>query len=158
MHLSDFHAEGRFIFSKKVLNTLYNAGWSSTRSENISSFIQALNADGHEVFPVVKDFLSRFGGLEIIYTSRAGYKDSLHFDAKAATEAIFPEQVREYEEVLGTSLCIIGEFATKHSTLMMSPQGQVYGGYDEGIVFCGQNGEQAIENIVIGQNLKQLTK
>ena len=117
---------------------------------------RALEEDGYSVFPVVSEFLAEFGNLSIRYLYKPNSEDRLHFDAAAAAAVIFHERVSQYMELLGTPLCVIGEYYTDHYTLLMDPTGKVYGAFDEVMNLLGGSGREAIENIISGKNIERI--
>jgi len=147
-------------FSAQTLNLLRSAGWSPERAVDIGRYVQALETEGYEVFPVVETFLRRFGGLEIAYPINfhsQSLTNSIHFDAAAAAAAVDNEgYVSKYAERIGVPVCVIGEADNRSTTLMMDQEGRVYGGFDDYLSFYGETGEQAIEHIIGRQNIKRL--
>ena len=87
---------------------------------------------------------------------RGPIQDIVHFDASDAATAVHLERVEEYMRFLGKQLCVIGECNTRHTTLLMDSHGRVYGGQDELIIFCGETGELAIENLISMKNIERL--
>ncbi len=77
----------------------------------------------------------------------------MHFDAEAM---LYPEEIAAYVEHLGMPLCIIGEAGNQHVTLLMDPEGKVYGASEDVLMLWGETGEQAIENLIRGQSIKRL--
>lgn len=117
------------------------------------SLTQALEQDGYIVFPVVRAFLQRFGGLTLKH--RISYRGQrltqlTDFDPVAATAGTDPGLVQRYAEYLGSPLCIVGSISNKHATLLMSSEGKVYSTYDN-LVFWGNTGEQAIDHVCCQQ-------
>jgi hypothetical protein len=152
------------IFSKYTVGVLQNAGWCPNRRVRIDNHIRMLKADGYKVFPTIRDFLEQFGNLEIHYEfelesgDKETIQDIIHFDASYAASAVYPERIAEYMRFLGLPLCVIGECNSRHTTLLMDSQGKVYGGQDDLIIFCGETGEQAIENLISMKNIRRLRK
>jgi len=160
MNLSLDNDPEETILSEDTRALLQQAGWYPGRDINIDGYVQALLAEGYPVFPVVKKFLKKFGGIEIKFTFDTVYgtiASSVHFDAAAAAAAVYNEgYVSKYVERTGTPLCVIGESENRNTTLMMDQEGKVYGGFDSDLAFFGETGEQAIENILNRQNIRRL--
>ena len=143
------------MFSEKVYNALVNAGWVSCRKLDIRNFEQALLEDAYEVWPLLKDFLSEFGGLVLVQPSlveptveeqkkypKLSREMKLHFvpaDADSVKDS--------YEARAGERLTPFGAAYNDHLTLMMTPTGKIYGGYDNFLCFMGNSYVEMLENI-----------
>ncbi|MBV9791035.1 MAG: SUKH-3 domain-containing protein [Chloroflexi bacterium] len=137
----------RGAFSDATKHQLRRAGWNPTRSVSTTHVIRSLEAEGFTVFPVVREFLQHFGNL--IFKERHGFfhtEITFHFDAQDAADGIFRERVEDYAELLHVPLCPIGR--ASHATLMMDPNGAIYGGFDDGLLLWGHTPIEAIENLV----------
>jgi hypothetical protein len=151
-------ADRSFAFSSTALRALTCAGWFPGRSADTRAYERALEEDGYEVFPVVLEFLSEFGGLSIVHERLSGKQDTPCFDAKIAAESVFPEQVAAYSSQVDASLCVVGEYCWRLYTIMMDQDGRSYGGVDQNLDYLGGTGVQAIENIISGENIIPLSR
>lgn len=150
-------------FSEPVLSALNIAGWFSGRVINIDECVSALQSAGFTVCPVVHDFLSEFGGLEIrrqivnnspnnIGHTLDYIHGNLEFDPSWCADNIHPENVEYYIQMLGKQICVVGVW--EGVTLFMSCDGAVYGSFGSDVYFFGSTGREAIENILVGNTIK----
>ncbi len=133
--------------SERCKTLLRDAGWHEERSVNISDYENVLQKEGYPVHQCVQNFLSSFAGLRIFIPTQDGFKDTsdILIDPIKAVEQVFIERVsEEYNSRTGCNLCVFG-FYCGHMVLMMSTDGQVFGGYDEFLVHIGNSAEDAIE-------------
>ncbi len=139
--------------NKEVEKSLKNAGWFSKRKFNISKYIEFLAADGYELNNTIKAFLEEFGGLRIFFSdsNNINHTDNILFDAKYAAEGIFPENIKLYEKRVNDKLVVIGYVYDEHMVVVMSHKGKIYAGYDDTLVFLGDTGLVAIENVCLGK-------
>jgi len=140
-------------FSKTTLKFLYQAGWFEKRKVNISEFIPVLHEEGFSLTKKVAQFLKSFGKLKI----KQPGGDYFHFDVIEATLSVDTDWVKQdYSERVGEKLCIIGEAFNGYMTLCMSPQGEVYAGFDDTLVYVGTSGYDAIEALSLGYELAKV--
>ncbi|MEN8220867.1 MAG: SUKH-3 domain-containing protein [Pseudomonadota bacterium] len=140
-------------FSKTTLKLLYQAGWFEKRKVNISEFIQVLHEEDFSLPKKVAQFLKSFGKLKI----KQPGGDYFHFDVIEATLSVDTDWVKQdYSERVGEKLCIIGEAFNGYMTLCMSPQGEVYAGFDDTLVYVGTSGYDAIEALSLGYELAKV--
>lgn len=147
-------------FSKKTLDLLRHAGWKEDwKAAHLNEYQQILTDEGFELSDTVTQFLTRFGGLlvEHPHAQLPEETEHFHFEVIKAVEGIDPDWVKEdYSERVGKPLCIIGEAFNRYMVLAMSPDGQVYAGFDGTLVHVGQSGEDAIEALCTGRELEQV--
>lgn len=151
--------ESRPSFSDSIATILRRFGWFPGRNVNIEPFVAALEKNGYTVFPAVQKFLREFGGITLDYRRDTPYgrlRKFTSFDVEVEASALFPEILEDYESFLSVPLCIIGITDGRETTLLMDPAGKIYGVYDERIIFCGETGSEAIENILNNKNIKIL--
>lgn len=139
--------------SKKTLDLLKKAGWTEERRHDISEYEKALEKDGYVLNNVVRDFLSRFGGLEVVHPDHHDAKelDKFDFNAKEATESTFIEVVKEYEERVNEALVVVGLGFNGHMVLVLSYSGKMYAGYDEVLMKLGDTPIKALETLCEGK-------
>lgn len=51
--------------SVDIREKLAQSGWSPARQVEVTGYIQGLGVDGYVVFPVVREFLAKFGGIQV---------------------------------------------------------------------------------------------
>lgn len=136
-------------FSKNTLSALQRSGWYPERRIDISDELKIFERENYPIFPVVLDFLKQFGKLQIVYSIShivEGHTSQFYFEIERALKMFRRETVDTYMEDSGIVFCPIG--ITKSSLfLVMSADGKVYGIYKD-MLFIGESGEQAIENII----------
>lgn len=145
-------------FTARTVGLLTQVGWSRSRNVDISTVTTCLRSEGYEVLEAVERFLAVFYGLTISYPY---YKDptvvdQTHFDAILAAQDVFPEHVASWEKRVSQSLCPIGEAFRGNMTLVMSETGVVYAGRDAELFRVGPSGEDAIEILCAGEELRSL--
>ncbi len=140
-------------WTKKTLKSLHQAGWFENREININEFRQALREEGFVMPNKAAQFLKVFGKLKI--EQLCG--DYFHFDVAEAVESVDPDWIKEdYSKRAGEKLCIIGEAFNGYMTVCMSPQGRVYAGFDDTLVYAGASGNEAIETLSLGYELTEV--
>jgi hypothetical protein len=132
--------------SKKLLR---RAGWFEGRTHEVAEFVRLLELKGYPVFPAVVGFLKKFGGLRIENPSaKRPAAEDWHFDVAKASRNISLSRIQAlYVPRVHSNLCIIGEADKDYITLMMDEKGRVYGGFEETLVFLGESGEDAIDQL-----------
>ena len=130
---------------------LAKAGWDSSRRVDISLYVEGLQAEGYEVSSCAREFLTQFGGLELLQPAfRVKNKlDKLHFKPLIASTDIFREKVQSYEERVYEPLVVVGEAYNGYLTLMISETGKVYGGYDSFLTFLGSDYTEALDSLFL---------
>ena len=134
------------IFSQAVVAHLHQAGWTIERRIEIKHYVQALEAVGYTVFPVVYTFLTSFGGLDIGYT--------LEFNPTDFADNIHPDNVTAYQTIINSRICVIGVW--QQMTLVMDQRGQVFAGFGRELWFCGISGIDAIERLLTHADIRKL--
>jgi hypothetical protein len=135
---------------------LESSGWFPGRLIDTTMFVIQLKAKRYPIHTVVIDFLAHFGKLKIVYPytySDLGSEDELCFDPIYAISFIQIQVVRAYGKRVKAPLCVIGTYNHLHDTLMMAPDGKVYGGYSEYLDLVGHSGGEAIDNILRGKDM-----
>lgn len=146
-------------FSAETRDLLQQAGWSEDRRIDTSEYEKCLKSEGYPVHAVVVDFLKRFGGLRVVYPHPRvpQTNDEFQIDPMVAAAHICLERVTEdYNERIGAQLCVIGEAFDYHMTLMIDPNGKVYAGYDDTLIYVGNSGVDAIEAICSGRDKPEI--
>ena len=140
--------------SKAARESLARAGWTRDRRIDIAPYVRQLEDDGYTVFAVVREFLTRFGGLRLTYPHfRApGRDDSCHFDAAEASQRISRYTVAAYAEALGKPVCPIGDAFHDHMVLMMTERGVVYAAFEDTLVHVADSGIDAVNDLCEGRD------
>jgi hypothetical protein len=139
-----------YPFSQKTLTALHEAGWTEDRQIDIEPFVQMLEKNGNVVYPVVADFLRKFGGLTISWPYPLPNIDqeiSIYILAPYMPNLvhIVPQFALEGEEiVLGVKLCSIG-CDNSNIELLMAESGKVYGSHGPIKFHLGNCGEELFE-------------
>jgi hypothetical protein len=146
-------------FSEQTIKCLYSAGWSEDRRVDTAEYERILQTADYPVHPEVKEFLRRFGGLQVVHPHAAlpAYDDYFHFDVAKAVSSEWPLNVQSCGNVIGASLCIIGMSHREYMTLMMDPSGKVYALYVQ-LFYVGESGEDAIEALCTGRDLPKIER
>jgi len=146
-------------FSEITVGLLREAGWTTNRDVPTTAHEQALKAGGYQVFPVVRDFLRQFGGLQIsrkFVWNRVPLVSKFHFDARIAVGAWSPEFIKSFESSERGPLCVIGETEFGDSVLLMDEQGRLYSGTDEYLTLVGNSGYDAVEALCTGRKYRKI--
>lgn len=117
---------------------------------------RCLFREGHGVFPAVREFLARFGDLVIAYPRKDGSTDELDFRAENAAIAAPVERVAPCSAELGVELCPVGEYYWGHFKIMIAADGQMVAAFGSLINRLGRSAEEAVENILMGNELERL--
>ena len=139
-------------FSKRTVEYLHRSGWPPDSVIDTTPFKESLSTAGFFVHDAALNFLREFGGLRIQYPHAkvADMEDEMHFDPSIVIRHAVPSDVEAYGRVIGRKLCPIGEACRAYMILMMTEEGEVYGGYDDFFVKVGNSGSEAIEALCSG--------
>jgi hypothetical protein len=144
-------------FSAVTLELLKMAGWYEGRQVDTSLIEAVLEKKGYTAFPIVRDFLSQFGGLSFENPSaEPPAAEDWHFDAVKAANGRSSSQIRRYELRLDLELCPIGEASRDYLIILMAPGGAVYAGYEADLFFVSGSGPDAIESFCTGKKLQKV--
>jgi hypothetical protein len=147
-----------YFKNSEVIILLKKSGWEEKRRIN-SEFISNLyKTYGYTPLIKVITFLQNFYGLTIFFKNkRNGLDDNFSFDLTRAFEIEVIERVKDnYEPRIGKELCIIGTAYREHFILLMDVEGNVYGAYDDYLVFIASSGYEAIEAILEDKIFKEI--
>jgi hypothetical protein len=132
------------------------AGWHQSRAVATGTYAEVLEAEGYPVFPCVIDFLQQFGGLRLPFPAKAYFwkRSCCNFDPCKAIETI-PENASFVEQQFAprvrSSLCPIGMVEKHLDILYMASDGRVFSRFGDGLVFLGNSGHEAIEDLCAGE-------
>ena len=134
-------------FSEATCTILNKAGWSEAYRHDTTEDERLLKAAGYPMFPVVLEFLHRFGGLGFHYPHpiMAGYEEFASFKITQARANAYLEHIAFNVEDIGRPLCFIGMCYSENMWMMMDEEGCVYTDYGNQMFFIGISGEDAIE-------------
>jgi hypothetical protein len=135
------------VLSPATLELLAEAGWSPARSVDISAEVRHLSRIGYRVSAAAEQFLRSFLGLTIRRPCGTS-EDTLDIIPAEAASRVWRDRVRTYESFLGVELCPVGSYFTWTFTLLMAPDGVVYGGADDTLRWLGGSGAEAVENLL----------
>lgn len=147
----------RFSTDTKFL--LIKAGWQEGRKVDITRYKQVLIEEGFEIPNCVITLLQEFGGLRIVHPHAKvpGKTDDFIFEIDKATCYHLGGLVKgNYSHRIGKKLCIIGEACDAHMLLVMSDDGEVFAGFDDFLCYVGASGDDAIESLCSGRNLREI--
>ncbi|MFX0196969.1 MAG: SUKH-3 domain-containing protein [Candidatus Hodarchaeota archaeon] len=146
-------------FSTETEAFLKKAGWRKGRAVNIDDYVQFLKNETFDIPKTVINFLREFGGLKVVHPHAKvpGKMDFFSFNVKKAIQDHDPLWVKEeYSNRVGKQLCIIGQAFRDYMVLSMSEDSEVFAGFDDILVYVGSSGDQAIENLCLGKELKEI--
>lgn len=146
------------VFSKTTVELLTSAGWEVGRTVDISAIEAKLTKGGFDIFPAVRDFLTKFGNLWITFPMELPHRTRTYYLVIDPVKIVKRfggsdhRWMRAYKEAIGLPMCVIGWYGPDmYYTLMMDSLGKVYCGWDDALLFAGQTGEEAIENLLSGR-------
>jgi hypothetical protein len=147
-----------FKASPLTLKILRDAGWSPSRRFDTADYEKALRDDGYVISPAVLQFMRSFGGLQLRHpNSRVPGKTLvLSLDARKATAGVASGWARSYERRLRRELCAFGTAEDGYLLLVMDPDGGVHAGYDDVLLFVGNSGIEAIDNLCCGRDMPEI--
>jgi hypothetical protein len=147
---------GKTVFSKETKMVLRKNGWTQERKIDITKIVKYLEKEGYVVFEIVRDFLSQFGGMHFeIPIIGLPVMEKFNFDAIEAASGIYIELVKTYEECTAERMIPVGE-NNFHYTFFMSESGKMYAGFDDILVFLGNNYEDALEVLCLQLNKPEI--
>jgi len=142
-------------FSKHTRQLLIQAGWTEDRWFNPRPYELLLQEKGFPVFPVLSQFLARFGGLSFRNLAAVPpAAEDWHFRVEDALLHAFPNNIAAYSKIVGSPLTPIGEAFRGYLLLMMDERVRVFGGFDQVFLVIGTSGEDAIEALCNGRKLQ----
>ncbi|MDR2492186.1 MAG: SUKH-3 domain-containing protein [Coriobacteriales bacterium] len=138
---------------------LTDAGWDESRRVDIAAYVDRLEEEGYAVNPFAEEFLSRFGGLELLQPlyNRENKFEKLYFDPLRACDEIYREKVETYEGRTGESLVVVGMAYNEYYVLMVSDTGKMYGAYDNFLALVGNTYEEALDTMFLCREMPEVT-
>ncbi|MCD3290963.1 hypothetical protein G8V30_08185, partial [Clostridium botulinum C/D] len=112
----------------KVIQSLMESGWYSSRNIDISSYEEAYKSEGYKISETIIEFLKKFGGVDIIIPAfrRHESTDKVYIDPIRAINGVYRGNVLEYEKKIVKSVVVIGETQNEQLVLIMDENGEVY--------------------------------
>ncbi len=131
------------------MEILLENGWFPGRDAGLAEFERLILDRGFELNDFARSVLVEFGHLTIFHleSTDSASMDFFHFDVARAFSSADPSWFFEYSEIVGESLCPIGEASRGYLIMGVGPSGATYGGYDDCLVLLGSTPDQAIENL-----------
>ncbi len=146
-------------FSTDTESLLRKAGWQEGRKIDTTGYEQVLREEGFEIPACVIALLQEFGGLRIVHPHAKvpGKTDDFIFEAvKATVEHRGGWAKGNYSHRVGKKLCSVGEACNAHMILVMSSDGEVFGGFDDFLCYIGSSGDDAIEALCSGRDVREI--
>jgi hypothetical protein len=146
-------------FSMNTEALLIKAGWQEGRKIDTTKYEQILRKEGFEVPNCVIALLQEFGGLRVVHPHAKVPKETndFIFDVdKAVVEYGYSWAKRNYNHRVGKKLCSVGEACNAHMILVMSSDGEVFGGFDDFLCYIGSSGDDAIEALCSGRDVREI--
>ncbi|AEB75057.1 SUKH-3 domain-containing protein [Clostridium botulinum] len=131
----------------KVIQSLMESGWYSSRNIDISSYEEAYKSEGYKISETIIEFLKKFGGVDIIIPAfrRHESTDKVYIDPIRAINGVYRGNVLEYEKKIGKSVVVIGETQNEQLVLIMDENGEVYAAFDDYLAKLGNNIYEALD-------------
>ncbi|MDO5068478.1 MAG: SUKH-3 domain-containing protein [Propionibacteriaceae bacterium] len=128
-------------FPDDVRRVLSRAGWSPNRRVDVASWEAVVAAEEWEFVKPARGFLTRFGGLDILWPGPDG-------SARELVLGITPEleDPARYEEATGVRLTPVGLGFSGHYTFFIGADGAMYGAFDGDL---GRWGADATEGLTV---------
>ena len=144
-------------FSEGTLSMLYRAGWSEERKVDTTAYEQRLKDEGYEIFPIALAFLGCFGDLEIKYPNNLvpSIISGFSLNLLETLERTSLASIQTYSRMLKTPVTVIG-MESDNGLLLMNPDGKVFDVFDTWMMEVGESGEDAIEALCSGRELKKI--
>jgi hypothetical protein len=143
----------------RAKEALLEAGWFENRQINIDDWLASLQKEGYIIFPLVKDVLKSFGGLEITPRPVSGAK---FWSGKIILDPIWAasgerSRLEQREQELGCLLCPIGEWSGEY-ILLIADTNKVFAETTFQMLQLGNCFDEAIENIILcNKDLRDIT-
>jgi len=146
------------LFSEKTSKILHTGGWSEDRFLPADTFIEKLTKAGYAPHVAALEVLQRFGGLEFSYKDLDGYIRHLHFDIDRTIAICDIEDIEDYGNCIGTTLCPVGEYGDGYAIIAVAEDGRVFSYFNPSIALHGMNYVEAIERFSTrpGTSIKKL--
>lgn len=138
---------------------LLRSGWSPNRRVTTATYRKANKEIGLTFSLDAEAFLANMGGLNLEYPHFANPSalSGCSFNPVRACDAANIDQIRLYERHVRQSLCVIGDEEGGYLTLMMTPEGNVFAGYEYDLITVGETPATALNNLCSGKCLPVIT-
>ncbi|HTM99774.1 MAG TPA: SUKH-3 domain-containing protein [Pedobacter sp.] len=151
--------ENRKEFKNAEVEKIVRDAMLNTQQQDKNEIIELIKIEGYPIFNSVIEFLTDFGGLHVYFKNQQNgiVNDDINFDLNHAFNLEVPERVfKDYIPRVKKELCIIGTAYRDHFILLMSNDGNVYGGYDDYLCKISNTGIGAIEAIILNQSFIEI--
>lgn len=130
---------------------LENEGWCGKAIGDIALIIKTLQNANFIVHAAAIDFLRKFGGLNITFPSAKydGKNDEVHFLAERTAAICDMDDINDFGEAIGTTLCPVGEINRRHSIVAIAEDGRVFSFFSPFVTLEAYDFEGAINNFFI---------
>ncbi len=149
------------VFSDTTRTLLHDAGWTEERQVDTQQAEDALRREGFSVHPAARAFLARFAGLQVIYPNHRVPGATHHLDLGVGAfppDVLEPHVMRAHTRRVGGPLCYIGEAGSGFVSLVMDASGNVYAMNDDWLAWVGDSGDDAIEALCTGRELRDMVE
>jgi hypothetical protein len=124
------------------------AGWSPVRSVDISAWVDALGAEGTELFPHAEAILRGFGGLSIAgHADRRGSREG--FDVNPSHWIGLRDVIRDAEETLQHRIFPLGALSGD-AMLAVLDDGRIVSEFQGYVDLLGQDWSSALDRLTLG--------
>jgi hypothetical protein len=139
--------KGGVDMNNKILKILCDAGWYENRKIDIHKFIDKWNVENNVIFECAKDFVEKFGDLEI--TLKQSTKP-VYYTIKTSLEyySMSKHKIITYGNFLSKNVLCVGFITGGNFDLLLSEDGKFYVTVDEDISCWGDNFEDLLNNIL----------
>lgn len=134
-------------FSEEALHILHAGGWTEDRLLPQGCFIEKLTTAGYTPHPAALEVLQRFCGLELSYSDTDGNKRSLHFDIDRTISVCDIEDIEDYGNCIGTTLCPVGVYGDNYALIAVAEDQRVFSYFNPTTALHGYNYLEAIERL-----------
>lgn len=139
--------------SEITIKRLKEAGWVEERNIDIKDMELAFAERKIELFPITKEFLSKFGMLNIEFLKPGSLSNTIEkinfnpFNAigDCLDSEYFEDLEEEYREIIGEKVNPVGETDRGNLILLITPTEKYFGFTDGCLVKFGDNTEEMLE-------------
>ena len=151
------------LLTVRAANALREAGWSPERRVDATADVAALRAAGFECPTSTQLLLASIGGLTIAWqrevpphvwqrekASIGWSPDAIRLDVPLVLRSGWTRDwVVDYETRIGAPICPIALAFSDHATVFASPDGWIYGAFDNELWLQGRSIEEALSTMIV---------
>jgi hypothetical protein len=134
--------------SAEAESILRAAGWSPTRTVDTTAWVEALQNEGNQVFPVAESILSSFGGLAV--RSKGANAARENFDVNPSHWIGMRDVIADAEEILQHRLFPLGELSGD-TMLAVLDDGRVISEFQGYVDLLGHDWSSALDRLTLGK-------